>query len=44
MMAKISGTEGPSSADVAKETTLLKQQGKIHPNGKVNEWVAWKVS
>lgn len=43
-MARISGTAGPSNADVAKETTLLVQQGKANSSGKLNEWTTWKVS
>jgi hypothetical protein len=44
-MARISGTAGPSHADVAKETTTLIQQGKIKPGGtQLNEWLNWKSS
>lgn len=43
-MPRISGTAGPSNADVAKETADLTKKGKVDSNGKPNEWAAWKVS
>lgn len=43
-MPRISGTTGPSHADLAKEATLLTQQGKVNASGKLNEWLLWKVS
>lgn len=43
-MARISSSVGPSNADVSKEVTLLKMQGKADTNGKPNEWSNWKAS
>jgi hypothetical protein len=44
-MAKIASGDGPSSADVVKEVTLLIQQGKVKPGtNKLHEWTVWKVS
>lgn len=44
-MPRISSGAGPSSADVAKELTLLTKQGKINvAQNKPHEWVAWTAS
>jgi hypothetical protein len=44
-MARISGTAGPSSADVTTEIATLIKVGKASPaTSKLNEWGPWKVS
>jgi hypothetical protein len=44
-MPRVDRLVGPSSADVAKELTVLTQQGKISTvTNKPHEWSAWKPS
>ena len=43
-MAKVDRLSGPSSADVAKEVTILQAKGKADSNGKLLEWGNWKAS
>lgn len=44
-MPRVDRLVGPSHADLAKETTLLTQQGKINvATGKPHEWSLWKAS